>query len=347
MPPEHASPARGTLEGKVVARDDAPVAASAPSAASSDPPMAFPMREVTSPLRRFWRHPAVKTAVTILAVVGIAAVVGPVLLPSRYQSPTPLQLVPPSFVHWLGTDLNGRDQLYRVLIGARISLVVGLAGAMISFFIGTTYGLISGYTGGRVDAAMMRLVDVIYSVPRLIFIIILINIAEQRFHRWLQEVFGVSRLASFRELPNYSKTLILIISLGLVEWLTMARIVRGQVLVLKNMQFVTAARSLGQSHAKVLTKHLLPNLTGIIAVYLTLTIPAVILDESFLSYLGLGVDASQASWGTLLSDGAQAVNPIRSSWWLLVFPAAVMSATLLALNFLGDGLRDALDPRSK
>ena len=122
-----------------------------------------------------------------------------------------------------------------------------------------------------------------------------------------------------RGLPAYAKTLVLILSLGLVEWLTMARIVRGQVLVLKNQQFVTAARSLGQTHAKILTRHLLPNLTGIIAVYLTLTIPAVILDESFLSYLGLGVDASQASWGTLLSDGAQAVNPIKSSWWLLIF----------------------------
>ena len=191
---------------------------------------------------------------------------------------------------------------------------------------------------------MMRLVEVIYSIPRLIFIIILINVVNAPFNAWLQ-----GRLAgtAWQGLPAYSKTLILILSLGLVEWLTMARIVRGQVLVLKNLQFVTAARSLGQSHLNILVRHLLPNLTGIIAVYLTLTIPAVILDESFLSYLGLGVDASQASWGTLLSDGAQAVNPIKSSWWLLVFPAAVMSATLLSLNFLGDGLRDALDPRAK
>ena len=204
----------------------------------------------------------------------------------------------------------------------------------------------SGYAGGRTDALMMRGVDIVYSIPRLIFIIILINIVEPRFKVWLQAVLGLLRLISC-VLPAYSKTIVLIFSLGLVEWLTMARIVRGQVLVLKNMQFVTAARSLGQTHAKILVRHLLPNLTGIIAVYLTLTIPAVILDESFLSYLGLGVDASQASWGTLLSDGAQAVNPIRSSWWLLVFPAGIMSATLLSLNFLGDGLRDALDPRSR
>ena len=305
------------------------------------------LRAGSTPLARFWRNPAVRVAVLILVLVGGSALFGPMLLSTRYQVPTPLQLAPPSLAHSLGTDLNGRDQLYRVCIGARISLAVGLAGALISFFIGTTYGLVAGYVGGRIDGAMMRVVDVIYSIPRLIFIIILINLVEGRFHGWLQGVAGGSGIPALRELPGYSKTLILILSLGLVEWLTMARIVRGQTLVLKNAQFVTAARSLGQSHAKILTRHLLPNLTGIIAVYLTLTIPAVILDESFLSYLGLGVDASQASWGTLLSDGAQAVNPIKSSWWLLVFPATVMSATLLALNFLGDGLRDALDPKGK
>ncbi len=304
-----------------------------------------PLRvRATTPLARFWRNPAVRVSVAILALVVSAAVVGPILMPSAYGAPTPLQLAAPSATHWLGTDVNGRDQLYRVFVGARISLVVGLTGALVAFFVGTSYGLISGYAGGRVDGVMMRLVEVVYSIPRLIFIIILINVVNAPFNRWLQAKLAGS---SWQGLPAYSKTLILIVSLGLVEWLTMARIVRGQVLVLKNLQFVTAARSLGQSHLKILVHHLLPNLTGIIAVYLTLTIPAVILDESFLSYLGLGVDASQASWGTLLSDGAQAVNPIKSSWWLLVFPAAVMSATLLSLNFLGDGLRDALDPRSK
>ncbi len=335
MPPDPVQPA-------------GPVAASAPVAPPKNPaaPAAI-LRSTPSALTRFWRNPAVRVSVGILVCVLAAAVLGPVVLPTRYQSPTALQLAPPSFAHWLGTDLNGRDQLYRVFIGARISLIVGLAGALVSFFIGTTYGLVSGYAGGRTDALMMRGVDIVYSIPRLIFIIILINIVEFRFHGWLQATLGHSRLPFLRDLPDYSKTIILIISLGFVEWLTMARIVRGQVLVLKNMQFVTAARSLGQTHAKILWRHLLPNLTGIIAVYLTLTIPAVILDESFLSYLGLGVDASQASWGTLLSDGAQAVNPIKSSWWLLVFPATIMSATLLSLNFLGDGLRDALDPRSR
>ena len=336
MPPESPRPAA----------ESPPIRGSAPSAPPAGAPVAAG-RVRRTPRARFWANPGVRVAAVLLTLVAAAAVFGPLCLPERDQYPTPAQLSPPSPDHWIGTDINGRDLLYRVFIGARISLAVGLAGALIAFFVGTSYGLVAGYAGGRTDSVMMRAVDVIYSIPRLIFIIILINVVEGRFHGWLQATLGGARLAGLRALPGYSKTVILIITLGLVEWLTMARVVRGQVLVLKNLQFVTAARSLGQSHIKILLRHLLPNLTGIIAVYLTLTIPAVILDESFLSYLGLGVDASQSSWGTLLSDGAQAINPIKSSWWLLVFPAAVMSATLLALNFLGDGLRDALDPRSE
>ena len=345
MPPQDEQPVRAPAPTPPGA-ESPPIGGSGPSAPPAGAPVAGG-RARRTPWARFWANPGVRVAVVLLALVAAGAVGGPLLLPDRYQYPTPAQLSPPSPVHWLGTDLNGRDLLYRVFIGARISLAVGLAGALISFFIGTSYGLVAGYAGGRTDSLMMRAVDVIYSIPRLIFIIILINVVEGRFHGWLQVALGGSQFAGLRALPGYSKTVILIITLGLVEWLTMARVVRGQVLVLKNLQFVTAARSLGQSHVKILLRHLLPNLTGIIAVYLTLTIPAVILDESFLSYLGLGVDASQSSWGTLLSDGAQAINPIKSSWWLLVFPAAVMSATLLALNFLGDGLRDALDPRSE
>jgi peptide/nickel transport system permease protein/oligopeptide transport system permease protein len=324
------------------------MASTAPAAIpDSPPPPAGALRAPRSALAVFLRNPAVRLSVAIIALVVIGAVAGPSFLPQAYERPTADQLAAPSGSHFFGTDLNGRDLLYRVFIGARISLIVGVSGALVSLFVGTTYGLVAGYRGGRTDAVMMRIVDVIYAIPRLIFIIILINVMEFRFRGWLQAVFGDSPIRGLRVLPGYAKTVILILSLGLVEWLTMARIVRGQVLALKNLQFVTAARSLGQTHAKIILRHLLPNITGIIAVYLTLTIPAVILDESFLSYLGLGVDASQASWGTLLSDGAQAINPIKSSWWLLVFPAAIMSATLLALNFLGDGLRDALDPRQK
>jgi oligopeptide transport system permease protein len=324
------------------------VGGSAPGAAPDSPaPAPGALRAPRSAWAVFLRNPAVRVSLAIIALVLVSAAAGPALLPPADQRPSADQLERPSPSHWLGTDLNGRDLLYRVFIGARISLIVGLAGALVSLFIGTGYGLVAGYTGGKIDAVMMRGVDVVYAIPRLIFIIILINVAEARFRSWLQALFGHCPVVGLRVLPDYAKTVILIFSLGLVEWLTMARIVRGQVLTLKNLQFVTAARSLGQTHAKIILRHLLPNLTGLIAVYLTLSIPAVILDESFLSYLGLGVDASQASWGTLLSDGAQAINPLKSSWWLLVFPAAIMSATLLALNFLGDGLRDALDPRQK
>jgi oligopeptide transport system permease protein len=192
----------------------------------------------------------------------------------------------------------------------------------VSLFIGTAWGLIAGYAGGRIDALMMRVVDILYSVPRLTFILIAINAFNAGLQEWAS-----------RE--------------GL-QWLVQSsRIVRGQVLSLKERQFVTAARALGQSHTKILTRHLLPNLAGIILVYLTLTIPAVVIDESFLSFLGLGIQAPQASWGSLLADGAGAINPLRSFWWLLVFPAAAMSLTLLALNFLGDALRDAFDTRSR
>jgi peptide/nickel transport system permease protein/oligopeptide transport system permease protein len=223
--------------------------------------------------------------------------------------------------------------------GARISLLVGLSGASISLVVGTTYGLISGYVGGTTDSLMMRFIEILYSIPRLIIIILATAAFDHSFKDWLNS-------HGHPALVGYSKIIILVLALGLIEWLTMARIVRGQVLSLKNLQFVVAARSLGQSHTRILIRHLLPNLTGIVIIYLTLTIPAVILDESFLSFLGLGIQAPQASWGSLLADGAQAINPIRSHWWLLLFPAAVMSITLLALNFLGDALRDALDPRS-
>jgi oligopeptide transport system permease protein len=194
--------------------------------------------------------------------------------------------------------------------------------------------------GGSVDSAMMRVLELLYSIPRLIIIIIAVFTFDPLLRSQLEH-FG------FLGLIGYSKVIILILALGVIEWLTMARIVRGQVLSLKSQQFVTAARSLGQSHARIILRHLFPNLLGIVIVYLTLTIPAVILDESFLSFLGLGINAPQASWGSLLTDGAQAINPIKIYWWLIVFPAAFMSLTLLALNFLGDALRDALDPRGR
>ncbi|MDB6149063.1 MAG: Binding-protein-dependent transport system inner rane component [Chthoniobacter sp.] len=277
---------------------------------------------------------------SVLAVIVFLTIFGPWLFHYDPESLSKLQFAPPSAAHPFGTDVNGRDELSRVLQGARISLFVGAAGALISFFVGTTYGLISGYFGGKVDAVMMRFLEILYSVPRLILIIIVSFIFDPLLKDWLQDI-GLNAWV------GYSKIIILIVSLGLIEWLTMARIVRGQVLSLKNQQFILAARSLGQSHTRIIVRHLLPNIFGIVIIYLTLTIPAVILDESFLSFLGLGIQAPQASWGNLLSDGAQVINPVKSYWWLLLFPALAMSITLLALNFLGDALRDALDPRAK
>jgi oligopeptide transport system permease protein len=288
--------------------------------------------------QRLFRNRIAFISLAVLATVVLLGVLGPVFLPVSYRELSGNQFAAPTLQHPFGTDLNGRDVLYRTLAGARISLLVGISGALISFFVGTAYGLVAGYAGGKWDSAMMRGVEILYSIPRLIIILVAINAFDVHLKKWLSG-------GSLDWLSGYSRIVILVLSLGLIEWLTMARIVRGQVLALKSQQFVAAARSLGQSHVKIITRHLLPNLVGVVVIYLTLTIPAVILDESFLSFLGLGIQAPQASWGSLLSDGAQVINPVRSYWWLLVFPAMTMSATLLALNFLGDTLRDALDPR--
>ena len=289
--------------------------------------------------QRLCKNPVALASMALLAVVIALAFLGPLVFKTDPHATSRDQFVPPGAAHFFGTDNNGRDAFARVMEGARISLVVGLAGALISLVIGTSYGLVSGYAGGRIDGVMMRLVEILYSIPRLIIIILATAAFDHSFKDWLNA-------GGHTVLVGYSKIIILILALGLIEWLTMARIVRGQVLALKNLQFVAAARALGQSHAKIIVRHLLPNLTGIVVIYLTLTIPAVILDESFLSFLGLGIQAPQASWGSLLADGAQVINPVKSFWWLLLFPALVMSLTLLALNFLGDALRDALDPRT-
>jgi oligopeptide transport system permease protein len=298
------------------------------------------MTEPPSALVKLRRNPAVLVSVGILLVVALAAIFGPSLMPASAGEVTRNSFLPPSRQHFFGTDLNGRDLLYRVLLGARISMLVGVTGALVSFAVGIIYGMVAGYVGGQADSIMMRLVDTLYAIPRLIFLLVLITALDPLL-RHAMSTYG------FLGLISYSKILILIFCLGLTEWLTMARIVRGQVLSLKAQQFVLAARSVGQSHLNIIFEHLLPNLFGIALVYLTLTVPAVILDESFLSFLGVGVQAPLASWGLLLSDAAQVINPIKGYWWLLVFPVVAMSLTLLALNFIGDGLRDALDPRQR
>jgi oligopeptide transport system permease protein len=271
-------------------------------------------------------------AVVFLAVVGIH------FTGYTYDQISDASLLPPSRTHWFGTDVNGHDLLTRTLYGAQISLFVAATGTLVSLTVGVTYGMISGYAGGRVDNLMMRLVEIIYSLPTLVLVIVLVTTLDAPVANFLRST----------GLTQFPPRVVLIIAfLGLTEWLTMARIIRGQVLVLKEQTFVHASLALGQSHLSILWRHLLPNLLGLIVVYLTLTIPAVMLDESFMSFLGVGVPAPLASWGTLVSDAAGLINPIKWYWWMLLFPGGFMTLTLLALNFLGDGLRDALDPRAR
>ncbi|MDD5261451.1 MAG: ABC transporter permease [Methylacidiphilales bacterium] len=274
----------------------------------------------------------------LLGGMVLLALAGPWLSPYSFDDTRFAPLEAPGIAHWFGTDMNGRDVLTRTLLGARLSLLVGCVGALVSLTVGVCYGMLSGYLGGAIDNLMMRFVDILYSVPRLIIVIFLIAVFDVEVRQFLT-------LIGLGGLQQWSRLLVLFVGLGLVEWLTMARIVRGQVLSLKERPFIDAARVLGQSNLIIMFRHLLPNLTGLILVYLTLTIPAVILDESFLSFLGLGVQAPQASWGTLLSEGAGFINPIKISWWMLLGPGLCMAVTLLALNFLGDALRDRFDPR--
>lgn len=234
-----------------------------------------------------------------------------------------------------GTDTLGRDVLARIFWGARVSLVVGLVATLVSLAIGVSYGATAGYFGGRVDAIMMRFVDLLYSVPFIFVVIFLLTFLTEETIRARLEEFGIERITLFYFL------------IGAIYWLTMSRIVRGQVLSLKQEQFVEAARTVGASPARIIFRHLVPNVLGIVIVYLTLTIPAVMLFEAFLSFLGLGVAAPDVSWGLLMNEGVEALSPVKLYWWLVVFPGFALASTLFALNFLGDGLRDALDPKMK
>jgi oligopeptide transport system permease protein len=223
----------------------------------------------------------------------------------------------PSVAHWLGTDELGRDTLARVLYGGRISLLVGVVATLVSLLVGVTWGAVAGYAGGKLDEFLMRVVDVLYALPNIFLVILLL-------------VF-------------FSRSLLMLfVALGLVQWLTMARIVRGQVLTLKRQTFVEAARALGATGRGILFRHIVPNTLGPVVAYTTLTVPTVILQEAFLSFLGLGVQPPDASWGTLIADGARVMALFP---WLVIVPGLALSITLLAFNFLGDGLRDALDPQ--
>ena len=254
-----------------------------------------------------------------LAFVALACFVGPFLSPYGYEEQNlDLGTSAPSAAHWLGTDTLGRDLLVRLLYGGRVSLGVGLAATFVALTIGVVYGAVAGYSGGKRDAFMMRAVDIMYSLPFTIFVIL------------LMVFFG-------------RNIILLFVAIGAVEWLTMARIVRGQVMSVKRMEFIEAARSLGFGRRRIIFRHILPNILGPIIVYTTLTIPGVMLLEAFLSFLGLGVQPPMSSWGVLIKDGAEKMEEFP---WLLIFPGTVFSLTLFSLNFLGDGLRDALDVRA-
>lgn len=283
--------------------------------------------EKTSPgpwrraMARFRRNRAGVTAGWVLAVVVVLSLGADWIAPYEPATQDLDQAYsPPSLEHLFGTDSLGRDLFTRVLHGGRISLAVGVVATLVSLLIGVSWGAIAGYRGGHVDNVMMRIVDMLYSLPFMFFVILLVA--------W----FGRSLLLLFA-------------ALGAVQWLTMSRIVRGEMKRLRHAEFVEAARALGVGEPTLVVRHLLPNMLGPILVYATLTVPAVMLEEAFLSFLGLGVQPPMASWGSLANEGASAMNSLRTAWWLIVFPGGVLALTLLSLNFVGDALRDAFDPQ--
>ena len=270
---------------------------------------------------RLFRNKAAVFSMWVLGILMLVAAFGPMLWVHDYRSISINVELPPTLENWhlLGTDTQGRDSLARLMIGLRISLAVGLVATFVSLVIGVTWGAIAGFVGGRVDNLMMRFVDVLYAMPFIFFVILLLT------------VFGRNIILIFA-------------AIGAVEWLTMSRIVRGQTLALKNMEFIEAARATGVPFFTIIRRHILPNVVGPVAVYVTLTIPVVILAESFLSFLGLGVNEPLTSLGVLISDGAK---EMQDRPWTLFAPALTMGLTLLCLNFIGDGLRDALDPKER
>jgi len=285
---------------------------------SDSTPIRSPFAEAFARLRH---HRAAVVSLWVLAAVILSALLGPILSPYAYDAQElSQQYQAPSWEHPFGTDAHGRDLMTRVLRGGRISLAVGLVATLVSLFIGVGYGMIAGWWGGKTDEGMMRFVDMLYSLPFMFFVILLVA------------YFG-------------RNLVLLFLALGAVQWLTMSRIVRGQMIQLRGQEFVLGARALGFSSSRIIFRHMIPNLLGPIIVYSTLTVPAVMLEEAFLSFLGLGVQPPDSSWGLLAAEGASAMTALNTAWWLITFPGLALATTLFSLNFLGDGLRDALDPR--
>ena len=255
----------------------------------------------------------------ILVLIAFASFIGPFFLTQSYETQNlHLGAVSPGARHWLGTDTLGRDLFIRILYGGRVSMSVGFCATAVALIIGVFYGAISGFLGGKVDMLLMRIVDIIFALPFTVFVILLMVFFGRKF-------------------------VLLFVAIGAVQWLTMARIVRGQVLSLRRQEFIEAAEALGLSKPRIIFRHMIPNTLGPIIVYATLTVPAVMLLEAFLSFLGLGVQPPMSSWGVLIKEGAEVMEEFP---WLLIFPGVVLAITLFSLNFLGDGLRDALDPRA-
>jgi oligopeptide transport system permease protein len=279
-------------------------------------------RRVSPALARFMRHRAALASVVVLALIVLACFVGPLLLPN---SPTDndwsaISLAPAlQGGHWFGTDELGRDLLARTLVGGRVSLEVGLLGTLVSALVGVIYGATAGYLGGRVDAILMRVVDMLYAIPYMLIAILVVTLFGRAFG-------------------------LVVLVISAFSWLDMARVVRGQTLSLRTREFVDAARAIGVRPVAIIARHIVPNLAGIVAVYATVTVPAVILTESVLSFLGLGVQEPMTSWGVLIQDGAQKLDAMP---WLLVCPALMLCTTLYCVNFVGDGLRDAFDARER
>ena len=270
--------------------------------------------------RRLLKNKASLISLIILSSIALLSIFGPFFLKyDFYETDWNSIYLPPDFSsgHYFGTDGNGRDLLVRILYGGRLSLTIGIIATLVSVLIGVTYGTVAGFFGGRLDTVMMRIVEILYAMPYLIFVIILMVIFGRNIY-------------------------LLFLAIGAVEWLTMARIVRGQTISIKEKEFIEASRSLGQSSLFIILKHIIPNLAGTVIVYITLMVPSVIILESFLSFLGLGVQEPLTSWGVLISEGSR---DMETAWWLLIFPGIFMVLTLASLNFIGDGLRDALDPK--
>jgi oligopeptide transport system permease protein len=271
---------------------------------------------------RFRRNRAAMGSIYVLILIGLAAVIIPMIWPHSIQDASwESILAPPSFAdyHWFGTDANGRDLFVRVFYGGRVSLTIGLLTTFVALMIGVTYGAVAGFLGGRTDGFMMRMVDILYSLPLLFFIIILVTI----FGRNIYLVF---------------------VAIGAVEWLTMSRIVRGQTLSVKAKEYVDSAVAIGMSKPAILARYIIPNVLGPVVVYVTLLIPTNIVIESYLSFIGLGVQEPLTSWGLLISQGS---GQLDNAPWLLFYPATLLAVTMFCFNFIGDGLRDALDPQGR